>query len=123
MTAAGAMTPHERDQLGVEFPDMLPPQVAVGIIADDDFGYSERRRGRTDFERPRAVQRLVSSGVDRPAAFAMRRATTRRRETPSAARRASVPPHASDSSSGCAKTARIESAGKRRVDHHRPAAA
>src|SRR6185503_8782605 len=67
------MTPHERDQLGMEFPDMLPAQVAVGIIANDDFGYFERRRGRTDFERPGPSERLVFSGVDRPAAFAMGR--------------------------------------------------
>ena len=67
------MATHERDQLGVKFGDMVPSQIAVGIIADEDFGHVERCRRFADFEGPRVAQLVVFPRVDWAAAFAVSR--------------------------------------------------
>ncbi len=64
---------YERDQLGVKFGDMVPSQIAVGIIADEDFGHVERRRRLADFEGARVAKLVVFPRVDWAAAFAMSR--------------------------------------------------
>ena len=78
------------------------------MIEDDDLGDAEDARGLAQLVargRCRARRRRTSAGslTDPRSPREAHSSTTR---APASASRASVPPHASDSSSGCAKTAR-----------------
>ena len=100
-----AVAPDERDDLARGTPaTSIPPQVAVGMVQQDDFGDAEHRGGRAQLARAHAseiaVRHRAGSLTDRASPCDAHITTTRQ---PASASRASVPPHASDSSSGCAK--------------------
>ena len=76
------------------------------MIEQQDLGDAQDRGSRAQFLRPR--RRQASSSSSGPESSRVHRGRRRAATTraPSSASRASVPPHASDSSSGCANTAR-----------------
>ena len=68
-----AVAAYERDQLGVKLGDMVPSQITVGIVADEDLGHVERCRRRADLEGARVAKLVVFPRVDWTTAFAMSR--------------------------------------------------
>ena len=67
-----AVAAHEGDQLGVKFGDVRPLQIAVRMIADEDFGHGALPPPRGS-QGARVAERVVVPRVDWSTALAVRR--------------------------------------------------